>query len=185
MRNRWALLWAVGLAGGVAIAAGTQEKTHNNVRRVDEAHLSAQPTESEAKAFLDDAESRLFDVGVKQERAAWVEENFITDDTEQIVAEASEQANTLSTELAKKAARFDGLKLPAVMARKMMLLKLGSGFAAPNNPKDQKELAQVLASLDGDYGKGKWCPETGKCLDRKSTRLNSSHSTLSSKPSSA
>ena len=165
MRNRWVLICAIGLAGGYAIAAGPQEKTHNNVRRVDEARLAGQPTEGEAKAFLEDAESRLFDVGVKAQRAAWVEENFITVDTEQIAADAGEQANTLSTELAKKAARFDGLKLPAVMARKMLLLKLASGFPAPNNPKEQKELALVLASLDGDYGRGKWCPEAGKCLD--------------------
>jgi hypothetical protein len=52
-------MWAVGLVGGCAIAAGAQEKTHNNVRRVDEARLAAQPSESEAKAFLEDAESRL------------------------------------------------------------------------------------------------------------------------------
>ena len=165
MLNRWVLICAMGLAGGCLVAAGAQEKTYNHVRRVDEARLSAQPNESEAKAFLEDAESRLFEVGVKAQRAAWVEENFITADTEQIAADAGEQVNTLSTELAKKAARFDGVKLPAVMARKMLLLKLASGFPAPNNPKEQKELAQVLASLDGDYGRGKWCPEAAKCLD--------------------
>ena len=165
MRNRWVSMWAVGLVGGYAIAAGPQEKTHNNVRQVDEARLAARPSEGEAKAFLEDAESRLFEAGVKAQRAAWVEENFITVDTEQIAADAGEQVNTLSTELAKKAARFDGLKLPPVMARKMLLLKLASGFPAPNNPKEEKELALVLASLEGDYGKGKWCPEVGKCLD--------------------
>jgi peptidyl-dipeptidase A len=142
-----------------------ETQPHNNVRRVDEARLSARPSESEAKAFLEDAEGRLFDVGVKAQRAAWVEENFITADTEQIAADLGEQANTLSTELAKQAARFDGVKLPPVMARKMLLLKLASGFPAPNNPKEQKEMALVLASLDGDYGKGKWCPEAGKCFD--------------------
>ena len=45
------------------------------------------------------------------------------------------------------------------MARKMMLLKLATGFPAPSDPAEQKELAQVEASLDGDYGKGKWCPD--------------------------
>jgi peptidyl-dipeptidase A len=47
------------------------------------------------------------------------------------------------------------------------LLELGSGFPAPDDPKAQKELAQILASLDGDYGKGKWCPdgEQKQCLD--------------------
>ncbi len=169
MRNRWALMSMFGLIGGgaIAVAAGAQEKTHNNVRRVDEAHLSAQPSESEAKAFLDDAEKRLLELGVKQSRASWVQENFITEDTEQIAADANEALNTRSADLAKKASRFDALKLEPVMARKMKLLKLEAGFPAPNNPREQKEMAQILASLDGDYGKGKWCPdgEQGKCLD--------------------
>src|SRR4029077_10864660 len=127
----------------------------------------APPTVDEARAFLADAESRLFDLGVKASRAEWVQENFITDDTQQIAAEASEQVNTLSVDLAKKAKRFDGLPLPPDMARKMTLLKLASGFPAPNDPASQKELAVVEASLNGDYGKGKWCPDgaNGKCLD--------------------
>jgi peptidyl-dipeptidase A len=125
------------------------------------------PTVEEARAFLADAEARLLDLGVKASRAAWVQENFITEDTEQIAANAGEEVNTLSADLAKKAHRFDGLTLPAEMARKMVLLKLAAGFPAPNDPAAQKELAQVAASLDGDYGKGKWCPDGGdsKCLD--------------------
>ena len=44
---------------------------------------------------------------------------------------------------------------------------MAAGFPAPDDPAAQKELAQVSASLDGDYGKGKWCPDgsDGKCLD--------------------
>jgi peptidyl-dipeptidase A len=145
---------------------GFAQEGKRNLRGVKTVNAGA-PTEQEAKAFLDDAESRLFDVTVKAARAGWVQENFITEDTEQIAADLGEQANTLSSELAKKAARFDGVKLPPVMARKMLLLKLASGFPAPNNPKEQKELAQISASLDGDYGKGKWCPEgeAAKCMD--------------------
>ncbi len=45
-------------------------------------------TVAEAKAFLEDAEARLFDLGKKAQRAAWVQENFITEDTEQIAADA-------------------------------------------------------------------------------------------------
>ena len=125
------------------------------------------PTVAEAQAFVDEAEKRLFDLGVKASRASWVQENFITDDTEQIAADTGEALNTLSVELAKKAQRFDGLKLPPEVARKMLLLKLSAGFPAPADPKAQKELAQLLASLDGDYGKGKWCPDgaQGKCMD--------------------
>jgi peptidyl-dipeptidase A len=148
-----------------AQAGPNQAQPKNHLRKVT--REGAPPTVDEARAFLADAESRLFDLGVKASRAEWVQENFITDDTQQIAAEASEQVNTLSVDLAKKAKRFDGLPLPPDMARKMTLLKLASGFPAPNDPASQKELAVVEASLNGDYGKGKWCPDgaNGKCLD--------------------
>ncbi len=125
------------------------------------------PTAAEARKFIEDAEQRLFELGVKGSRAAWVQENFITDDTEQIAAEASEAANTAAAKYAKEAHRYDGVKLPPDLARKRLLLELATGFPAPDDPKAQKELAQVMASLDGDYGKGKWCPEEDKkpCLD--------------------
>jgi peptidyl-dipeptidase A len=127
------------------------------------------PTNAEAKAFLDDAETRLFDAGNKAQRADWVHANFITDDTNQIAADADEALNTLTVELAKKAHRFDNLKLTSEMERKMLLVKLSIGFPAPSTPAEQKELAQISASLGGDYGKGKWCPDGAggdtKCLD--------------------
>jgi peptidyl-dipeptidase A len=128
------------------------------------------PTIADAKTFVDDAEARLFDLGNKAQRAAWVQENFITDDTNQIAADAGEELNTLTVELAKKAHRFDSLKLPPELARKLLLVKMSIGFPAPSNPAEQKELASISASLGGDYGKGKWCPEASKgseakCLD--------------------
>jgi peptidyl-dipeptidase A len=131
------------------------------------AEMKAAPTVAEAEAFLAEAEQRVFDLANKAQRAAWVQENFITDDTEQIAADANQELTAATVELAKKAHQFDGMNLPPVMARKMLLVKLGIGFPSPADPKEQKELAQVLASLDGDYGKGKWCPDgdKGKCLD--------------------
>jgi peptidyl-dipeptidase A len=161
------VLW--GIAAWQACGARTPSEQaaapRNTLRK---AHRGGPPPSvEEARAFLNDAESRLFDLGVKASRASWVQENFITEDTEAIAADANQEANTLSADLAKKAQRFEGLTLPPEMARKMVLLKLAAGFPAPNDPALQKELAQVEASLDGDYGKGKWCPDgaSGKCLD--------------------
>jgi peptidyl-dipeptidase A len=125
------------------------------------------PTIAEATAFVNDAEQRYYDLTNKAQRAQWVQENFITDDTEGIAAQAGEELNSFSAEMSKQAHRFDTLQLSPELARKMLLLKLSTNFPAPADPKEQKELAQVLASLDGDYGKGKWCPGGGggKCLD--------------------
>jgi peptidyl-dipeptidase A len=127
----------------------------------------AAPTPEEAKKFIEDAEERLLDLNVKLNRATWVQENFITVDTEQIAADADEEANTASTKYAKEAHRFDQVHLSPELSRKLLLLELAAGFPAPDDPKAQKELAQILSSLDGDYGKGMWCPDGDNkpCLD--------------------
>ncbi|HEX8766528.1 MAG TPA: M2 family metallopeptidase, partial [Candidatus Acidoferrum sp.] len=129
--------------------------------------VKAAPTAEEAKQYIENGEKELVELSLKASRASWVEENFITDDTEKIAADANEVLNTLSAKYAKEAHRFDGLKLAPELARKRLLLELATGFPAPDDPKAQKELAELLASLDGDYGKAKWCPEggQGKCLD--------------------
>jgi len=127
----------------------------------------AAPTPPEAQKFISQAEQDLFDLNVKASRASWVHDNFITDDTEQIAADANEIANTAATRYAKDAHRFDHVQLVPELARKRLLLELATGFPAPDDPKAQKELAQIQASLEGDYGKGKWCPKGDKkpCLD--------------------
>jgi peptidyl-dipeptidase A len=161
---------AIAILAAVAYAQ-TPKNDVRKARRDSPKTTAPAPSVETAQAFLADAEVRLLDLGVKGQRAAWVQENFITEDTEQIAADANQVLNSLSVELAKKAETYDHVALPPVMARKMLLLKLAAGFPAPSDPAEQKELAQVGASLDGDYGRGKWCPDgTGaganaKCLD--------------------
>jgi peptidyl-dipeptidase A len=154
---------------GVMIFGGASRAQESQSKKTVE--KKSPPTFADAKKFLEEAESRLFDLNNKAQRASWVEENFITDDTEQIAADANQELSGFSAEMSKKAHDFDKLTLPPEMARKMLLLKLSAGFPAPADLKEQKELAQVLASLDGDYGKGKWCPggDTSKCLDVTAT----------------
>ena len=100
-----------------------------------------------------------------------MQSNFITDDTEIMSADANEVLMGVTTQLAKQATRFDHLQMPPALARKMLLLKLaGSGARArTEDPKELAELARIGTSLEADYGKGKYCPTTGKhagqCLD--------------------
>ncbi len=157
--------WIVGCALTVLLCAGSARAQNQQAAKTSE--KKSLPTVADAQKFLDEAESRYFDLTNRAQRASWVEENFITDDTEQIAADANQELSGFSAEMSKKAHDFDKVALPPEMARKMLLLKLSAGFPAPADPKDQKELAQVLASLDGDYGKGKWCPggDASKCLD--------------------
>jgi peptidyl-dipeptidase A len=128
--------------------------------------FAAAPTVQEAKKFLDDAEKKLFALGYEAGQASWIQSTYITDDTEAVAARANERAIAESVRLAKAATRFDHLKLPADMARKMMLLKVGLTLAAPADPAESAEVTRLAASLEGAYGKGKYCPAGGKpCLD--------------------
>ena len=48
----------------------------------------------------------------------------------------------------------------------MKLLKLSLTLATPAEPKESEELTRIAASMEGTYGKGKYCPPgKDKCLD--------------------
>jgi peptidyl-dipeptidase A len=44
------------------------------------------------------------------------------------------------------------------VARKFKLLRLSVDIPAPSDPAAQAELSKIAVSLEGDYGKGTWCP---------------------------
>jgi peptidyl-dipeptidase A len=129
--------------------------------------FAATPTVADAKKFLDEAEAKSLLLGNEAARADWVHSNFITDDTEAIASQADERAIAEGVRLAKAATRFDGLALPPDMARKMKLLKMGLTLAAPSDPKLSAEVTRLGSSLEGTYGKGKYCKsgQSEKCLD--------------------
>ena len=113
------------------------------------------PTVAEAQTFLERAEADLLVLGNEAARAGWVQETYITDDTEALAAKANERLLTKTNEIVIAARRYKDLKLPPEMARKFMLLRLNG---SPTDPKLVAELTQVNTSLDGMYGKGKYCP---------------------------
>ena len=140
--------WVVLFCSTVLISSGADKK----------------PTVADAKAFLDDAEAKLLVLSVESGRADWVKDNFITDDTELLAAKADERVIAATVDLAKQSTRFDSLTLPADLARKMKLLRLSVTAATPADPKESEELTRIMASMEGTYGKGKYCPGE-KCYD--------------------
>jgi peptidyl-dipeptidase A len=132
---------------------------------VIEAQATSKPTVADAEQFMNQAEVRLNDIEVKAARASWVQENFITDDTEALSADGQDQLTAVTTELIEQAKRFDGLQLPPELARKFLLLRLSLTAPAPKDPALRKEMTQIGASLDADYGKGKYCRKPDDCLD--------------------
>jgi peptidyl-dipeptidase A len=122
-------------------------------------------TSQHAEAFIDSAEAVLYDLGVRAERASWVQSNFITHDTEILAAEASERAISASVALAKEAATYQGLDLPYDVERRLRLLRLSISNPAPSDPARTAELTRILARLESTYGRGEYCPASGPCLD--------------------
>lgn len=151
----------------VACAALAQTAVKTAKTGQPSAQAKGTATIAEAQAFMKRAEDQLEDLGVRASRASWVQENFITDDTETMSAQANEQLTAAVTKLALEARRFDGLKMPADLQRKFKLLKLSLVAPAPNNDADRKELTELASKLDGMYGKGKYCKQVDgkeKCL---------------------
>lgn len=128
--------------------------------------VSSSGSAGEAEKFLADAEKRLLDLNIKAGRAEWVKSTFITDDTEALAADANETLIAVTTELAEQSRRFENANLSTDGKRKLKLLKLALTLPAPKNPEERTELTKIAASMEGDYGKGKYCPEgdKGKCL---------------------
>ncbi len=126
------------------------------------------PTLDEAHQYVEAAEKRLEVLGKKASRAAWVQNNFITVDTERIAADAQSDVAAAVTELALGARRFEGLQLPDGDARKLKLVKLQLAAPAPDNPVERDELSSLGTWLEGEYGRGKYCRGAGpkqECLD--------------------
>jgi len=123
------------------------------------------PTAEEARAFIERAESSLISLWIDAERASWVYSTFITDDTEQIQAEARQKVIDETVKLSKEAQRFKGLTLPDDVARKFRLLPISLSLVAPSDPVKSRELSELAAQMEGIYGKGKYCPPGKECLD--------------------
>jgi peptidyl-dipeptidase A len=123
------------------------------------------PTAAEAKAFVDRAEATLLVLWIDQQRASWVYETFINDDTEAIQAQSQQKVIDETVRLSKEAQRFKGMKLPPETARKLELLPLSLTLVAPSDPAKSKELSELAAQMDGIYGKGKYCPPGKDCMD--------------------
>ena len=115
------------------------------------------PADSDAERFLTRAERILDSLSIRVSRAQWVQQNFITDDTEILNAEASTALSIAVQQLATEAKKYDKANLPAATKRRLLLLKLGLAAPPPPDAKKASELSTLVANLDATYGKGEYC----------------------------
>ena len=124
------------------------------------AQVRSSPAVREARDFMQRAEAELNDLTIKASQAQWVADNFITEDTEALSAEASKNLAVAVQRLAVAAKRFDAVALPADLRRKFTLMKLALSAPPPGNPTEATELAKITAGMQADYGKGTYCRPT-------------------------
>ena len=125
---------------------------------VSDSPRGVKPNAAEARAFIDRVEQELFVLQVADDRASWVSANFITLDTKEIAAKASEDRLVFLARAVADSARFDGLALDPVSTRKFSLLKRSATLPAPRDVRKASELATLSAELGAAYGTGKYCP---------------------------
>jgi peptidyl-dipeptidase A len=136
------------------------------------------PTAAEAKGFLAAANATTLKLGTQQGQAGWVQQTFITDDTEAIAARANQAANEAGAKFAREAVQYDAVTVAADERRQLTLLKVALVLATPSNAAESDELSKIMARLESAYGKGKWCadtskPDTCKNIDEVSRILSS------------
>src|SRR3954463_10971292 len=102
------------------------------------------PSAAEAKAFLDNASATTLVLGIQQSQAGWVQQTFITDDTEAIAARANQAANEAGAKFAKEAVQYDPVEVPAEERRQLTLLKVALVLSPPSDPKESDELSKIM-----------------------------------------
>jgi peptidyl-dipeptidase A len=119
-------------------------------------------TAADAKQFLDSVNDTMKRLDVEANQAGWVQQNFITDDTEAIEARVNQRVTDAIAKYAKEAAKFNNVDVPTDQRRQLNLLKLSLVMVTPSDPKEGEELTTIAARLESTYGKGKWCPDPTK-----------------------
>jgi peptidyl-dipeptidase A len=124
----------------------------------------AQAPSETPSAFLERVNRELLQLSVAANRAGWVQSTYITPDTEAMAAGANEALVTAATRFAKEAARFQNASVTPAERRQLELLRTSQTMSAPDDPKEAEELTRLVSSMEGTYGRGKYCAGAS-CLD--------------------
>ncbi len=120
-----------------------------------------------AQKFVDDVDKELRRLWTARDRAGWINQNFITDDSELLAAQAEETTAAYMTRAIVESRKYDSPDLPPDVARKLHLLRISQLVPAPSDAGSGAELAKLGTEMQGMYGKGRVCPEPGSKLAKR------------------
>lgn len=136
------------------LAAAAMAATHS--AWAQSADSSGPPTVADAEAFIAEAERTLAEDALRMNRFYWVNETYITEDTDALAAEAGAKSTELGVRLALEAARFSKVPgLPPELARKLDIMRGNIVLPAPTTPGAAQELSEISTGLTSAYGMGK------------------------------
>lgn len=121
-------------------------------------------TAQDAEKFLATTEQELVQLNLEGSRAAWINSNFITQDTSALAAAADQKSTEAGVRFAMQAAKFDAVEVSADQRRKLNILKQSLVMPAPQDSAKSAELAKIGAELNSLYGKGNYTTKSGETL---------------------
>ena len=130
----------------------------------------AEPTES-ADDFVARIHREFLDYAMEAEIADWVYLTYINSDTAYLVSAAKQRFTAWQAAAVRAALEYDGQELDPQTRRALDLLKFSAPMVAPDDDAKRKEIAQILADLQGTYGAGEYCLSGGECLSGNELEL--------------
>ena len=97
--------------------------------------------------------------------ASWISSNFITFDSQKVIADYGTRYTLNSLEKARKASSFDNMKTSPENNRMLKILKSSFVMPPPLDESLARELSEITTSLEAMYGSGEYCYEDGHCFD--------------------
>ena len=114
------------------------------------------PTVAEADKFVSDAEKALGDFTIFNAQVQWINNTYITDDTDAVASRVGTQGTEMAVKYATEAAKY--MAVPGLSydtKRKLDMLRGGLTLPAPTTEGAAKQLNDIATRLNSTYGKGK------------------------------
>lgn len=116
----------------------------------------AAPSAADADAFVAAAEKELGDFTIFNAQVSWINNTYITEDTDAVAARVGAQGTEMAVRLATEAAKY--MQIPTLSfdtRRKLDFLRGGLVLPAPTTPGAAQQLNDITTRLNSTYGKGK------------------------------
>ena len=119
----------------------------------------------ELEDFLNNIEDENKKHGPIIYSASWISSNFITYDSQKVIADYGTRYTLKSLERSREASAFDDLSTSTENRRMLNILKSSFVMPPPLNKELATELSSITTSLEAMYGSGEHCYEDGSCYD--------------------